>query len=207
MSQAQLYISKRCPYCRQVIMVLQQRQDLKGHIQIVTIDDNPFPKEIKAVPAMVVGNELWSANDIFEFLSQKGDPQQGQQGSQQGQQGSQQGQQGSQQQQQGQQQQGQQQQQQLQGSQQQQGQQQPNQEQELEGYCENGMCGLSFSSLDGNESSLTTKYSLLDETPGSVPSGNDGYTKKNDRANKFDSEYERMMEERGKVGANGVGRK
>ena len=186
MSQAQLYISKRCPYCRQVIMVLQQRQDLKGHIQIVTIDDNPFPKEIKAVPAMVVGNELWSANDIFEFLSQKGDPQQSNQ-----QQGQQQ-QQPNQQQQQG---------------QQQQGQQQPNQEQELEGYCENGMCGLSFSSLDGNESSLTTKYSLLDETPGSVPSGNDGYTKKNDRANKFDSEYERMMEERGKLGANGAGRK
>ena len=186
MSQAQLYISKRCPYCRQVIMVLQQRQDLKGQIQIVTIDDNPFPKEIKAVPAMVVGNELWSANDIFEFLSQKGDPQQSNQ-----QQGQQQ-QQPNQQQQQG---------------QQQQGQQQPNQEQELEGYCENGMCGLSFSSLDGNESSLTTKYSLLDETPGSVPSGNDGYTKKNDRANKFDSEYERMMEERGKLGANGPGRK
>ena len=205
MSQAQLYISKRCPYCRQVIMVLQQRPDLKGHIQIVTIDDNPFPKEIKAVPAMVVGNELWSANDIFEFLSQKGDPQKGQQQPNQ-QQGSQQ----QQQQMQGQQQQQMQGQppQQMQGQQQQgQPQQQPNQEQELEGYCENGMCGLSFSSLDGNESSLTTKYSLLDETPGSVPSGNDGYTKKNDRANKFDSEYERMMEERGKLGANGAGRK
>tara|TARA_B100000575_G_C22884285_1_gene514979 strand:- start:58 stop:552 length:495 start_codon:yes stop_codon:yes gene_type:complete len=164
-------------------MVLQQRQDLKGHIQIVTIDDNPFPKEIKAVPAMVVGNELWSANDIFEFLSQKKDPQQPNQSNQQ------------------------------QGSQQQQQPNQPNQsnqqnqEQELEGYCENGMCGLSFSSLDGNESSLTTKYSLLDETPSSVPSGNDGYTKKNERANKFDSEYERMMEERGKLGANGPGRK
>ena len=174
MSQAQLYISKRCPYCRQVIMVLQQRQDLKGHIQIVTIDDNPFPKEIKAVPAMVVGNELWSANDIFEFLSQKKDPQQ--QNQQQGQQQPNQP-------------------------------NQPNQEQELEGYCENGMCGLSFSSLDGNESSLTTKYSLLDETPNSLPSGNDGYTKKNERAQKFDSEYERMMEERGKLGANGPGRK
>ena len=205
MSQAQLYISKRCPYCRHVIMVLQQRQDLKGQIRIISIDDNPFPKEIKAVPAMVVGNELWSANDIFEFLSQKGDPQKGQQQPNQ-QQGSQQ----QQQQMQGQQQQQMQGQppQQMQGQQQQgQPQQQPNQEQELEGYCENGMCGLSFSSLDGNESSLTTKYSLLDETPGSVPSGNDGYTKKNDRANKFDSEYERMMEERGKLGANGAGRK
>ena len=69
------------------------------------------------------------------------------------------------------------------------------------------MCGLSFSSLDGNESSLTTKYSLLDEIPNSLPSGNDGYTKKNERAQKFDSEYERMMEERGKLGVNGPGRK
>lgn len=177
MSQAQLFISKRCPYCRQVIMVLQQRQDLKGQIRIISIDDNPFPKEIKAVPAMVVGNELWSAEDIFQFLSQ-GQQQQGQQ-----------------------QQQGNPQQQQQQGNpqQQQQGQQQGGGEQELEGYCQNGMCGLSFSSLDGNESALTTSYSLLDETPNSMPSGNDNYTKKSERASQFDSEYERMMEERGKM--------
>ena len=196
MSQAQLFISKRCPYCRQVIMVLQQRQDLKGQIRIISIDDNPFPKEIKAVPAMVVGNELWSAEDIFQFLSQ------GQQQQQQQQQGNPQQQQQQQMQQQQMQQQQQQQQMQQQQMQQQQGgnPQQGGGEQELEGYCQNGMCGLSFSSLDGNESSLTTNFSLLDETPNSMPSGNDNYTKKNERASQFDSEYERMMEERGKTG-------
>ena len=176
MSQAQLFISKRCPYCRQVIMVLQQRQDLKGQIRIISIDDNPFPKEIKSVPSMIVGNELWGAEDIFQFLSQNNQQQQ----------------------------QPQQQQQQPQQQQQQPQQQQPGGEgdKELDGYCPNGTCGLSFSSIDGNDASFTN-YSLLDESPNSVPVENDGYIKKNERTSKFDSEYEKMMEERGKMGVNG----
>ena len=203
MSQAQLYISKRCPYCRQLLMIIQQRQDLKGQISIISIDENPFPKEIKAVPSMVVDNELWSAEDIFQFLSQTDGAQQQQQGQQQQQQ-QQQGHQ--QQQQQGQQGHQQQQQQGQQGHQQQQQQQQqqqvPTGDQELEGYCQNGVCGLSFSSIDGHDASMSN-YSLLDDKQNSVPVENDGYIKKNDRANQFDSEYERLMEERGKMSGNG----
>jgi hypothetical protein len=50
---------------------------------------------------------------------------------------------------------------------------------------------------------MMTNYSLLDDTPNSVPVQNDGHVKKNDRASKFDSEYERLMEERGTVGGQG----
>jgi glutaredoxin len=108
MAQAQIYISKRCPYCRKALMLLQQRQDLKGHIAVISI----------------------------------------------------------------------------------------------EGYCENGSCGLSFSSIDGNDVS-NLSYSLLNDNPNSVPVENDGYVKKNERATKFDSDYEKMMEERGNMGMNG----
>jgi len=175
-------------------MYLQQRQDLQGQINIISIDENPFPKEIESVPSMVVGNELWNLDNIYEFLNQ---PPQQQQPSQQQQQQQQQ-----QQPQQQQQQHPSQQQQQQHPSQQQSQPEQP--ESELEGYCENGVCGLGFASIDGNDSlSGLSNYSLLDDTPNSVAVENDGHVKKNDRADKFDSEYEQMMKERGSVGMSG----
>ena len=39
-----IYISKRCTHCRKLLMILQQRPQLKGHYQIVSIDDSPFTK-------------------------------------------------------------------------------------------------------------------------------------------------------------------
>ena len=186
MAQAQIYISKRCPYCRKALMLLQQRQDLKGHIAVISIEDNPFPPQVKSVPVMISGNDLWSPEELFQFLQQA--PIQGQH---------------QQPQQQHQQQQHQQQQHQQQQQQPQQHQQQPmNAEPDIEGYCENGSCGLSFSSIDGNNVS-NLSYSLLNDNPNSVPVENDGYVKKNERATKFDSDYEKMMEERGNMGMNG----
>ena len=170
MSQAQLYISKRCPECRSLVMYLQQRQDLRGQINIISIDENPYPKEIESVPSMIVGNEIWNHEHISEFLNQN---QQNQQNQQQ------------------------------QNQQPQQNQQQP--EEELEGYCENGMCGLGFSLIEGEPGSMEglSNYSLLDDKPNSVAVENDGHVKKNERASKFDSEYEQMMKERGSVGMSG----
>ena len=65
---SELYISKRCPYCRKLLMTLQQRPDIKGNFNIVCIDDEPFPNVIKSVPAMIVGNEIWNGERIFAEL-------------------------------------------------------------------------------------------------------------------------------------------
>ena len=182
MAQAQIYISKRCPYCRKALMLLQKRTDLKGHIAVISIEDNPFPPQVKSVPVMISGNDLWSPEELFQFLQEA--PIQQNQHQQQHQQQQHQHQHQHQQQ------------------QQQQQQQQPNAEQDIEGYCENGSCGLSFSSIDGNNVS-NLSYSLLNDNPNSVSVENDGYVKKNERATKFDSDYEKMMEERGNMGMNG----
>ena len=190
MSQANLYISKRCPYCRKLLEILHGRNDLRGMITITCIDEQPFPKYVKTVPVMVVENELWNTDEIFAFLQQT------QQGQQQGQQ-----QQGQQPPPQGQQQ-----------PPQQPGQQPPQQQQkdqmkddgELEGYCENGSC-LAFSSLNEGEVLSDSPYSTIDGSDNAIKDiKTDGHMGKNEKAQKFDSDYERMMESRKMIDTQAV---
>ena len=63
-----IYISKRCNPCRKLLMALQQRQHLKGHYQIVSIDDSPFPKTVKSVPCMIIEDQVINSKDLFEYI-------------------------------------------------------------------------------------------------------------------------------------------
>ena len=45
-----IYISKRCTHCRKLLMILQERPQLKGHYKIVSIDDSPFPQQQQRQP-------------------------------------------------------------------------------------------------------------------------------------------------------------
>ena len=209
-----IYISKRCPYCRKLLLLLQNKPELKGSIQITCIDDEPFPKIIKSVPSMISDGELWTADELFAALEGRPDTSKqmnGQQQMQQGQQGQQMQQQGQQQvQQQGQQQMQQQGQQQMQ----QQGQQQQMQQGEsdpddmLDGYFGGGgLTGgsLGFASIDDTPLAVdTSHFASLDAEDNSVDVQNDGYIQKNKKTEAFDSDYERMMSERGEVGAGGM---
>jgi TolA-binding protein len=215
-----IYISKRCPYCRKLLLLLQNKPELNGSIQITCIDDEPFPKMITSVPSMISDGELWTADELFAALEGRpdtskqmnGQQQQGQMQQQQGQMQQQQGQmqqqQGQMQQQQGQmqQQQGQQQQGQMQQGQQQQGASDP--DDMLDGYFGGGgLTGgsLGFASIDDTPLSVDTgSFATLDAEDNSVDVQNDGYIQKNKKTEAFDSDYERMMSERGEVGAGGM---
>jgi hypothetical protein len=189
-----IYISKRCPYCRKLLLLLQNKQELKGSIQIVSIDDEPFPKVIQSVPSMISNGELWTADELFAALEGRPDRQK-QMGNQpqqpynpQQQQGNPQHQQGNPQQQQG-------------NPQQQQG----NPDEMLDGYFSDGVLGggsLGFASIDDTPMNVDNGYfATLDEKDNSVDVQNDGYIKKNKKTEQFDSDYERMMSERGGIGA------
>ena len=79
-----IYISKRCVHCRKLLMVLQQRPQLKGHYQIVSIDDSPFPKTVRSVPCMIIEDNVVNSKQLFEYiLSADNQPQQQQQQPQQ----------------------------------------------------------------------------------------------------------------------------
>ena len=213
-----IYISKRCPYCRKLLLLLQNKPELKGSIQITCIDDEPFPKMITSVPSMISEGELWTADELFAAL--EGRPDTSKQMNGQGQQMQQQQQQMQQQQQQMQQQQGQQQGQMQQG--QGQGQQQGQMPQQGQGQGQGvsdpddmldgdfgggGLTGgsLGFASIDDTPLSVDTgSFASLDAEDNSVDVQNDGYIQKNKKTEAFDSDYERMMSERGEVGAGGM---
>ena len=193
-----IYISKRCPYCRKLLLLLQNKPELKGSIQIVCIDDEPFPKIVKSVPTMVSNGEIWTADELFAALEGRPDKKQMEQ--QQQPQYQQQ-----QQQQQQYQQHMQHQQQQMQSSNQTQNPQQaPQSDDMLDGYFGgSGLTGgsLGFASIDDVPSNIDESYyATLDAKDNMIDVQNDGYIQKNKKSQQFDSDYERMMAERGEIG-------
>ena len=93
--------------------------------------------------------------------------------------------------------------------QQQQGQQETsNPDDMLDGYFGGGgLTGgsLGFASIDDTPLSVDTgSFASLDAEDNSVDVQNDGYIHKNKKTEAFDSDYERMMSERGEGGAGGM---
>ena len=78
----------------------------------------------------------------------------------------------------------------------------------LDGYFGGGgLTGgsLGFASIDDTPLSVDTgSFASLDAEDNSVDVQNDGYIQKNKKTEAFDSDYERMMSERGEVGAGGM---
>ena len=154
-----IYISKRCPHCRRLLLLLQNKPELKGSIQISSIDDEPFPKIIKSVPSMISNGELWSTDELFAALEKGGNPQQQPQDQQQPQGGG---------------------------------------DDDMLGYTESNLA-LGFAPLDDNPMRDNSQYAPIDERDNSLDVKNDGYIQTNKKTQQFDNDYERMMEERGKI--------
>ena len=171
-----IYISKRCSHCRKLIMMLQERPHLKGHYQIVSIDDSPFPKEIKSVPCMIIEGQLVNAKELFAYILSSD-----QQGSQEQSYSQAQPQPQPQSQQTG----------------NPQGQEQSCSVDELSGFCGGGQC-LDFAPIDENDNSLMGgNYSFLDE-PEQPSLGHSSKSEQgSEKRQKMDSDYERLMAERG----------
>ena len=167
-SKPTIYISKKCKYCIELLKILRNRQDIRGNFLIISIDENPFPNYVKAVPCMVSGDEMYSASDIFGMLEESNDD--------------------------------------TNGNSQNSGScslgdgEEP--QCDVNGYCKDGTC-LSFSSLEGdNTNTLDTYYSTIEETNQNIShGGKDDY--RNKKQETFDSDYERLMSERGELNGGG----
>lgn len=193
-----IYISKRCPYCRKLLLLLQNKPELKGSIQIVSIDDEPFPKMVKSVPTMISNGEIWTADELFAALEGRPDKKQmatQQQPRQQPQQ------------QQSYQEHIQHQQQQMQPGNSQQGTPPSSESDEmLDGYFGGSdLAGgsLGYASIDDIPTNIETSYfATLDgnDNVNMVDVQNDGYVQKGKKSQQFDNDYERMMAERGEIG-------
>ena len=188
-----IYISKRCPYCRKLLLLLQNKPELKGSIQIVSIDDEQFPKIVKSVPTMISNGEIWTADELFAALEGRPDkkqmsPQQQPQHQQSYQEHIQH------------------QQQQMQSGNSHQGPPPSSESDEmLDGYFGgSGLAGgsLGYASIDDVPTNIETSYfAALDrnDNMNMVDVQNDGYVQKNKKSQQFDNDYERMMSERGEI--------
>ena len=63
-----IYISKRCEYCIELLKILSNRPDIRGNFSIISIDDNPFPNYVKAVPCMVSGDDLYMGTNTDTYM-------------------------------------------------------------------------------------------------------------------------------------------
>ena len=167
-----IYISKRCTHCRKLLMILQERPHLKGHYQIVSIDDSPFPNAVKSVPCMIIEDQLVNSSDLFKYiLSSDGDSQQQQQHQPHKQQPQQEK---------------------LDSC---------SVDECINGICSTGSC-LDFSPIDENSTDNFEmgNFSFLDEPIQQTPSHQSGSSEQgSEKRQAFDNDYEKLMSERGEL--------
>jgi hypothetical protein len=65
-----IYISRRCDYCQQLLIMIHKHDCLRGLFQIKDIDTEAFPKMIQHVPTLLVnGNQILPGEELFKLLS------------------------------------------------------------------------------------------------------------------------------------------
>ena len=178
-----IYVSKRCEHCIELIQILQKLDDIKGNFKIVSIDEEPFPKYIKAVPCMVLGKEIWNAEEIFRMLKESLDSQTQETSRENHTTPNTNEEECS-----------------------------SEKECSVDGYCSNGSC-LMFSSLNGDdieENGLDSSYSLFNNEGGDVQQNTINDNNQSRKSREMDSDYEKLLQERNQinpgVGQNGPGR-
>lgn len=68
MSNRVLFISGRCPHSKKVLLGIHQHRFLKEIFEIVNIDVRPYPNYIKSVPSVLVNNQVITGDKVFEYF-------------------------------------------------------------------------------------------------------------------------------------------
>ena len=68
MNSETIYISRRCKYCHELLILLHKNKDIIN-IPVVDIDTNAYPKLIKSVPCMVIDNKILPGVELFKFIN------------------------------------------------------------------------------------------------------------------------------------------
>jgi len=68
MANRVLFISGRCPHSKKLLLGVQEYPFLKTLFKIVNVDTQPFPNYIKNVPAILINNQVVTGDKVFEYL-------------------------------------------------------------------------------------------------------------------------------------------
>ena len=62
-----LYISKQCKHCAQLLTLLRDNPNLQPYFNIKPIENYPYPKELKVVPTLIKDNQLFTDNELNKY--------------------------------------------------------------------------------------------------------------------------------------------
>jgi hypothetical protein len=62
-----IYISRRCEHCHELLIILHKNKNIFKY-PVIDIDKNPFPKTVKSVPCMIIGNKILPGPELFKYL-------------------------------------------------------------------------------------------------------------------------------------------
>ena len=64
-----LYISKQCQHCTQLLILLKQNPNLQPYFNVKPIETNPYPESLKVVPTLVKDGQLFTGNSLNEIVN------------------------------------------------------------------------------------------------------------------------------------------
>ena len=62
-----IYISKRCQYCHELLILLHKNKNII-HFKIVDVDTNSYPNIVTSVPCMVIDGKVLPGVELFKFI-------------------------------------------------------------------------------------------------------------------------------------------
>ena len=64
-----LYISKQCQHCTQLLVLLKENPNLQPYFNVKPIETNPYPESLKVVPTLVKDGQLFTGNSLNEIVN------------------------------------------------------------------------------------------------------------------------------------------
>ena len=186
MSEKVLFISARCEHSKKILVGIKQYPFLHSLFKIINIDTTPYPNYVKTVPTLLIDSQLYTGGTVFQYLGKLVEGKQQQEKRQEN----------------------------NQLTESDQGQCKINSEGELEGWCgQGGSIEYSMISEDSDDYtkrnySINTNLSFLEGASDSTLQ----YQIKDmeikdkqisEKTKQFDTDFERLQKERGKIG-NGM---
>ena len=68
MNNSVIYISRRCQYCQELLILIHKNRDILK-FRVVDIDREAFPKSVTTVPSMLIGEKILPGQELFKFLT------------------------------------------------------------------------------------------------------------------------------------------
>ena len=63
-----IYISRKCEYCHELLILLHKHKD-KIKFPVIDVHSNPYPKIVTSVPCMVVNEKILPGEELFKFIN------------------------------------------------------------------------------------------------------------------------------------------